>query len=725
MIQNLPVEGMTCAACVARVEKTLKKVNGVSNATVNLAAETVRIEFDAKAVSLQTIADRLHESGYELIIKKEPDTVSERLLDREIHIRRDFLLSLACSLPVMILSMGMMWEPVSNYIPIPMDALNIAFCILSLIVLLIPGRRFFVPAWKLALHGASDMNTLVSLGTGIAWLYSTYELFFGEHAGHGQHLYYDSTTTIITLVLLGKMLETKAKRSAGNALQSLLSLRSEIAYRKNAQGNFEECATSAIIIDDILRIRPGESFPVDGIIIYGMSSCDESMLTGESVPVIKQQGDIVTGGTINIDASIEMKAIAVGSDTVLSRIAHIVQEAQGSKAAIQSLADSIASVFVPTVLIIAVSTFLTYFFALQHTFEASMLPAIAILLIACPCALGLATPTAITVAIGTGAKHGIIIRNADALEKAGVIDIVAFDKTGTLTFGTPRLQSVQIVSTQFSESTILHYAASIEQYSLHPFAKAIIDAHNGEFLEARNIQEIPGKGIQGTIDTHVCSIGKQHWLQEMGIQCDMHHEHSQAESILCMSIDSVHIANLILADEIRHEAAHIVSTLSSQHVQSMILSGDHPSTVSSIAHTIGIKRIHAGILPEEKLSIIASLQSEGHHIAMVGDGINDAPALAKAHLGIAMGSGTDIAMNTADITILGTDLKAVLTTISLSKKTMLIIKQNFFWAFIFNIIGIPLAAFGLLNPIIAAGAMACSSVSVIGNSLRLRTLHKQ
>ncbi|MFM7340851.1 MAG: heavy metal translocating P-type ATPase, partial [Bacteroidota bacterium] len=700
MIQNLPVEGMTCEACVARVEKTLKKVNGVSNATVNLAAETVRIEFDAKTVSLDTIADHLHESGYELIIKKEPDTVSERLLDREIHIRRDFLLSLACSLPVLILSMGMMWEPLSSHIPIQMNALNIAFCILSLIVLLIPGRRFFIPAWKLALHGASDMNTLVSLGTGIAWLYSTYELFFGQHAGHGQHLYYDSTTTIITLVLLGKMLETKAKRSAGNALQSLLSLRSETACRKNVKGNFEECATSAIMIDDILRIRPGESFPVDGIIIHGMSSCDESMLTGESVPVIKQQGDTVTGGTINIDASIEMKAIAVGSDTVLSRIAHIVQEAQGSKAAIQSLADSIASVFVPTVLIIAVSTFLTYFFALHYTFEASMLPAIAILLIACPCALGLATPTAITVAIGTGAKHGIIIRNADALEKAGVIDIVAFDKTGTLTFGTPRLQSVQIVSTQFSESTILHYAASIEQYSLHPFAKAIIDAHNGELLEASNIQEIPGKGIQGTIDTHICSIGKQHWLQEMGIQCDMHHEHSQTESVLCMSIDSVHIANLILADEIRHEAAHIVSTLSSQHVQSMILSGDHPSTVSSIAHTIGIKRIHAGILPEEKLSIIATLQSEGHHIAMVGDGINDAPALAKAHLGIAMGSGTDIAMNTADITILGTDLNAVLTTISLSKKTMLIIKQNYFWVFIFNIIGIPLAAFGLLNPMI-------------------------
>jgi Cu+-exporting ATPase len=389
MIQNLPVEGMTCAACVARVEKSLKKIGGVSNATVNLAAETVRLEYDVDQVSLATIAQTLHESGYDLIIKKEPDNVSERLLDRETDIRKDFFISLACSLPVLILSMGMMWKPMSNAIHIPMNLLNIGFCILSLIVLLIPGRRFFVPAWKLALHGTSDMNTLVSLGTGMAWLYSTYELIFGEHAGHAQHLYYDSTTTIITLVLLGKMLETKAKRKAGNALQSLLSLQSTGALKQSVDGSFQECNASDIVVGDILLIRPGESFPVDGIIIEGSGTCDESMLTGESHPITKQVGDSVTGGTINIDASMQVKATAIGADTVLSKITSIVKEAQGSKAAIQSLADTISSVFVPSVLAISIVTFIVYYVLLDSTFDASMLPAIAILLIACPCALGL------------------------------------------------------------------------------------------------------------------------------------------------------------------------------------------------------------------------------------------------------------------------------------------------------------------------------------------------
>ncbi|MGA1414050.1 MAG: heavy metal translocating P-type ATPase, partial [Candidatus Kapaibacteriota bacterium] len=468
MIQNLPVEGMTCAACVARVEKTIKKVDGVSNAAVNLAAETVRIEYDAETVSLDAIANRLHESGYELIIKKEPDNVSERLLDREIDIRRDFFISLACSLPVLILSMGMMWDPFAAMIPIPMHILNILFCACSFIVLAIPGRRFFIPAWKLALHGASDMNTLVAIGTGIAWLYSTYELIFGEHAGHGQHVYYDSTTTIITLVLLGKMLETKAKRKAGNALQSLLSLQSTRALKKSPDGSFIECNASEILVGDIILIRPGESFPVDGIIVSGESSCDVSMLTGESEPMLKYQGDFVTGGTINIDASLEIRATAIGADTVLSKITSIVKEAQGSKAAIQSLADKISSVFVPSVLGISLLTFIVYYVILNSTFDASILPAISILLIACPCALGLATPTAITVAIGAGAKRGIIIRNADALVKAGTIDIIAFDKTGTLTIGKPALQSIELLNTQYTREDIVSFAAGIEQYSMHP-----------------------------------------------------------------------------------------------------------------------------------------------------------------------------------------------------------------------------------------------------------------
>jgi Cu+-exporting ATPase len=723
MIQNLPVEGMTCAACVTRVEKNLKNITGVKYATVNLAAESVRIDFDIHKVSLESIALKLHESGYDLIIKKEPDNVSERLLDREIDIRKDFFISLICTLPVFFLSMGLMFSPIYEIFPISMNTLNVIFCIFSLLVLIIPGRRFFVPAWKLALHGSSDMNTLVSLGTSIAWLYSTYELIFGEHAGHSQHLYYDSTTTIITLVLLGKMLETKAKRKAGNALQSLLNVQSTKALKKTSDGSFLECNASEIGIDDIILIRPGESFPVDGIIIAGDTSCDESMLTGESYAIIKNIGDSVIGGTINIDSSIEIKATAIGSETVLSKIAAIVTEAQGSKAAIQSLADNISSVFVPAVLIISIITFIIYFIFLDASFNDSILPTIAILLIACPCALGLATPTAITVAIGTGAKNGIIIRNADVLEKAGNIDIVAFDKTGTLTIGKPHVQSIQIVHADYTADTLITYASAIEQYSLHPFAQAIIKECK-EIIHAESVQEIPGKGMMGFVQGHSIHIGNLRWLANQGIVFTdkQSQDISQEHSLLGISVDNIPAGLFIFSDHIRDESKDVISMLHQSGIRTIMLSGDHLDTAQAIANKIGIKEVIAGILPHQKLEHIEELQKQGHRIAMIGDGINDAPALAKAHLGIAMGSGTDIAMNTADITIMNTDLYAVINAIQLSKKTMQIIKQNFFWAFIFNIIGIPLAASGNLSPTIAAAAMACSSVSVISNSLRLKKL---
>ena len=723
MIQNLPVAGMTCAACVTRVEKNLKKMTGVTNATVNLATESVRIDFDVNTISIESIAEQLYETGYELIIKKEPDNVDDRLLDREIDIRRDFFISLICTLPVFVLSMGLMLSPVSEIFPISMNLLNVIFCFLSLLVLIIPGRRFFVPAWKLAMHGASDMNTLVSLGTSIAWLYSTYELIWGEHSGHSQHLYFDSTTTIITLVLLGKMLETKAKRKAGNALQSLLNVQATTALKKTIEGSFIECNASEIVIGDMIMIRPGESFPVDGMIISGDTSCDESMLTGESHPIIKKIGDSVIGGAINIDSSIEIQATAIGSDTVLSKIAAIVKEAQGSKAAIQSLADKISSVFVPAVLITSFITFIIYFAFLHASFNDSILPTIAILLIACPCALGLATPTAITVAIGTGAKHGIIIRNADALEKAGNIDIVAFDKTGTLTIGKPLLQTIQIANRTYTRDTLISYASAIEQYSLHPFAQAIIKECQ-EIMHADSVQEIPGKGMIGIIQGHRIHIGNLSWLSDQGISFAeiQNQDLKQEHSILGMSIDNIPAGLFIFADEIRDESIDVITNLHQSGIRTIMLSGDHPDTAMAIAKKIGILEVIAGILPHQKLERIDEFQKQGHRIAMIGDGINDAPALAKAHLGIAMGSGTDIAKNTADITIMNTDLYAVLKAIRLSKNTMRIIKQNFFWAFIFNIIGIPLAASGNLSPTFAAAAMACSSVSVISNSLRLKKL---
>jgi Cu+-exporting ATPase len=558
----------------------------------------------------------------------------------------------------------------------------------------------------------------------MAWLYSTFELLFGEHAGHGQHLYYDSTTTIITLVLLGKMLETKAKRKAGNALQSLLSLQSTRALRQSADGSFQECNTSVITVGDIMLIRPGESFPMDGIIIEGFGTCDESMLTGESHPITKQTGDSVTGGTINIDASMQVKATAIGADTVLSKITSIVKEAQGSKAAIQSLADKISSVFVPSVLGISIVTFIVNYVILHSTFNASILPAISILLIACPCALGLATPTAITVAIGAAAKRGIIIRNADALEKAGTIDIIAFDKTGTLTEGKPELIEIQTLHSTYSYDALMSYASGIEQYSVHPFAQAIVKKSQ-DIPQAESVKEFPGKGMKGIVSGHDILIGKLDWIREEGMQLEIgsiKQKYQSGESMLGLCIDGSPHAILIFADTIRDTSKGIIQTLHDDLLQTMMLSGDQESTVKSIANELGIMQYHAGLLPHEKLEKISGLQKAGHRLAMIGDGINDAPALAQAHLGIAMGSGTDIAMNTADITIMNSDLHSVITAIRLSRNTMRIIKQNFFWAFIFNIIGIPLAAFGLLNPMFAAGAMACSSVSVISNSLRLSTL---
>jgi Cu+-exporting ATPase len=447
------------------------------------------------------------------------------------------------------------------------------------------------------------------------------------------------------------------------------------------------------------------------------------MLTGESHPIIKKIGDSVIGGVINIDSSIEIQATAIGSDTVLSKIAAIVKEAQGSKAAIQSLADKISSVFVPAVLITSFITFIIYFAFLHASFNDSILPTIAILLIACPCALGLATPTAITVAIGTGAKHGIIIRNADALEKAGNIDIVAFDKTGTLTIGKPHLQSILIVNPDYNRDILISYASAIEQYSLHPFAQAIIKECQ-KIMHADSVQEIPGKGMIGITQGHRIHIGNLSWLSDQGISFAeiQNQDIKQEHSILGMSIDNIAAGLFIFADVIRDESIDIITKLHQSGIRTIMLSGDHPDTANAIAKKIGILEVIAGILPHQKLEKIDEFQKQGHRIAMIGDGINDAPALAKAHLGIAMGSGTDIAKNTADITIMNTDLYAVLKAIRLSKNTMRIIKQNFFWAFIFNIIGIPLAASGNLSPTFAAAAMACSSVSVISNSLRLKKL---
>jgi Cu+-exporting ATPase len=707
-------------------------MQGVQQADVNLASEKVQIAYDGSAVSIAELAARLDEYGFTLHLPEPDKSVSTQQQDlhrkKDDGLKKDLLLSIGMGMPVMLLSMGMMWAPVAQALPFTLMQANIFFMLASALILAIPGRRFFVPAIKQLRHGASDMNTLVSLGTGIAWLYSAALLLMPEidaqHAYHhdAQHLYFDSSVSIITLILLGRWLEHRTKSRAGDALAALMRLKPATALIRQPDGSFSEQSIDTIQPGDRLLVRQGATIPADGIILQAdYALVDESMITGESMPVQKQQGSRVIGGTISINSSFEMRATVVGAQSTLSRIMQAVEKAQGSKAAIQSVADKISSIFVPTVTAIAILTFFIWYTVLDNSLNSSIMPAIAVLLIACPCALGLATPTAITAATGTAAKLGIILRNAAALEKAGHITLIAADKTGTITQGNMQIDQI-FCAAEYTQEYMLQIAASIEQYSQHPIAAAFLrKAQNISLFAAEQVQEIPGKGVYGQINGMSVLLGTYAWLKEYGIQVQPDIPQSDG-TIIALAIEHTFAGCFILRDIPRPEAASVVHTLERMKAPVLMLSGDQIAAVEYMAKNVGIKEYKAGILPGGKAQIIRELQQKGHSVAMLGDGINDAPALAQANLGIAMGSGTDIAMSVADITLLGNSLAIVPAAIALSRRTMHIIYQNFFWAFIFNIIGIPLAAMGILNPMIAAAAMAFSSISVITNSLRLRRI---
>jgi Cu+-exporting ATPase len=734
---TLPVEGMTCASCVARVEKTLKKIDGVQVANVNLATEAVELSFDPARTSLDVLAKAVDGAGYKLVLPAIPSESSIGFEQKQLsegsqksyrQLKREFFFSLTLAIPILLVNMLSMTAWFMSHIPLSMDEVNKLLLILTTPVMIVSGKRFFRPAWKLAQHFAADMNTLVAVGTGAAFLYSAAIVLFPRWFPSGTNLhdvYFDSAAVIITLILMGRMLEARAKHKASDSIKLLLGLQPKTA--RIIKDNKEiEIPIADVAVGDVVIVRPGERIPVDGVILKGNSSVDESMVSGESIPVEKTIGDKVIGGTINKNGSFEFRAAAVGADTVVAHIAKLVEEAQGSKAPIQHLVDKIASVFVPVVMMIALAAF-GIWYVLGVGFAAALMNAIAVLVIACPCALGLATPTAIMVGTGRGASLGVLIKNAESLERAHKINTIVFDKTGTITSGTPSVTDIQGFNGA-DEQTVLRLAASLEKKSEHPLGTAIVrEAKNRSLVleEADSFHSHTGFGVEGTVKGRRAVVGSEKMMRDASIDTApassaILHFSGQGKTPILVAADGKLVGMIAVADTLRPASNKTAAELKEMGFELVLLTGDNSRTAHAIAAQAGIEHVFAEVLPQEKAAKIQELQSMGKIVAMVGDGMNDAPSLAQADVGIAVGTGTDIAMETADITLMKSDLRGVLRAIRLSRKTMRTIKQNLFWAFVYNSIGIPLAAMGMLNPMFAAGAMALSSVSVVTNSLRLR-----
>jgi Cu+-exporting ATPase len=739
---NLPVEGMTCASCVLRVEKALRSVEGVQDAAVNLASEKARITYDPAIASVQTLRKAVEDTGYTLVVPDEtpkgtkgiagaaPDTGSPARPEAFRKLKSDAILSAVLTLPIMVLGMVSMSDWYMRQAPLSMETTNRILFLLTSTVMFIPGRRFFNSLWTNIRHRTADMNTLVAVGTGAAYLYSTLVVLFPDllgAIGKTHEVYFDTAATIITLILFGKLMEASAKRRASDAIRKLLALQPSVA-RALRNGMETEIPIADVVVGDVILVRPGERIPVDGVITRGFSVIDESMMTGESLPVEKKEGERVVGGTVNLNGSMEFRTTAIGKDSVLARIIRMVEDAQGSKAPVQSLADKIASVFVPAVIAIAVITFVLWYTVGGLAFTPALINFIAVLIIACPCALGLATPTAIMVGTGVGARMGILIRDAESLERTREVRTVVFDKTGTLTMGKPEVTSV-VPLNGTTATHLVTMAASVERLSEHPLARAIIRSAERDGIqleESGAFQSITGLGVAGDIKGTPVIVGNLLFMKEYSVQrspeaeAEVARAAARGETSVVVAIDGTVAGVIAMGDTLRPTSPDAIRALQGMGLETILLTGDNEITAKVIAARAGIDTVIAGVLPEQKAEQIKALQRRGKVVAMVGDGINDAPALAQADIGIAIGTGTDVAMETAGITLMNGDLSGVARAFRLSGRTLRTIKQNLFWAFIYNIIGIPLAALGMLNPMLAAFAMAFSSVSVVSNSLRLK-----
>lgn len=717
---------MTCAACSARVEKKLDSLEGVKAANVNLGTEKATVEYLPEQITVADLIKAVRSVGYEAEIVEDISRDQE-MEEKEAEIqnlRILLVISIALSLPLllsMLLSiLGWDWAGTA-WLHNQYFQLIIATPIQFLI-----GARFYQQSYYALRSGSANMDVLIAMGTSAAYFFSLYNVFF-EEVGLGmmKSLYFETSAIIITLVLLGKYFEAVAKGKTSEAIRKLAALQAKTA-RVVREGVEVDIPIEEVEIGDIVIVRPGEKVPVDGRIVEGHSSLDESMLTGESIPVDKQIGDMVFGATINKFGTFKLEATRIGRETALAQIIKMVEDAQGSKAPIQKIADQVAGVFVPTVLAIAVVTFVIWYLLGQEINQA-LLSAVAVLVIACPCALGLATPTAIMVGTGKGAENGILIKGGEHLEAAYKLNAVVVDKTGTITKGIPELTDVLSLG-DLEPDDILQLASIAEKRSEHPLGVAIaaraIEVF-GQLSEPDSFEAIPGRGVQAVVDGKTVYVGTRRLMREKGIDIEglesrITELEDQGKTAMLMAVEDKLAGILAVADTVKESSPEAIADLQNMGIEVYMITGDNHRTADAIARQVGIRHVLAEVLPENKAEQVNQLQAEGKIVAMVGDGINDAPALATAHIGMAMGTGTDIAMEAADITLMRGDLRTIPAAIRLSRQTMRKIKQNLFWAFIYNIIGIPIAALGMLNPVIAGAAMAFSSVSVVTNSLTLR-----
>ena len=703
------VGGMSCVRCSAAVEHALKSVDGVEKCTVSYANGRADVTFDDERVSLKTLEKAIKKAGYEVL--EDVREAKKREFKNNLRL---FIFSLVFSLPFFVMMALMFIIPESDVVHFLHN--GILQIIFATPIQFVAGFRFYKGAFKSLMNKRPSMDLLVALGTTASYAYSVYSLI--SNGVHGT-FYFESSAMIITLVLLGKTLESRARAKTNEAIEKLTDLapKSATVVRNGVE---EVIPTSQIEVGDIILVRPGEALPADGVVIRGESHIDESALTGESMPVAKRENDKVFGGTVNGKGSFYFRAEGVGADTVLSGIIRLVEDAQSSKAHIQSIADKVASVFVPAVTGIALITFLVTFFVTENAVYA-LDSAVAVLVIACPCSLGLATPTALMVGIGRGASNGVLIKNADALERACDIKAIVLDKTGTLTVGKPSVTETLILDGN-AENTIA-YAASAEGSSEHPIAAAISDVYKGELLECEEFESVTGKGILTKIGGKRVLVGKADWVEnECNIRLgdDVLSLANGGKTLVVCAIDGRPSVAFAISDAVRGNAYDTVRKLKEMGIHTVLVTGDNEATAKAVAGAVGVDEYIANVLPDGKVKEIKRLKEKYGTVAMVGDGINDSPALAASDVGFAIGSGTDIAIESGDIVLVGSDISAVNFAISLSRATMRKIKQNLFWAFFYNVIGIPLAAFGLLNPIIAGAAMAFSSVSVVTNSLLLK-----
>ncbi|MCA1203348.1 heavy metal translocating P-type ATPase [Priestia flexa] len=725
--EELDITGMTCAACSSRIEKVLGKQQGIAHVNVNLALETATLKYNEEQIDLSTIINRIEKLGYGASLKAEKnENIREKVTNQQ---ELKFLIAAILSIPLL-------WAMVSHFsftafIPVPPMFLNPWFQLaLATPVQFLIGGQFYVGAYKALRNKSANMDVLVALGTSAAYFYSVYLSIqsIGSNA-HMIELYYETSAILITLILLGKLFEAKAKGRSSEAIRTLLSLQAKTAVVER-KGQQVEVPIEEVKHGDVVYVKPGEKIPVDGEVIEGQSAIDESMLTGESIPVEKSIGDDVTGATVNKNGFLKVKATKVGKETALAQIIRVVESAQGSKAPIQRVADRISGIFVPIVVAIAIVTFFVWYMVLDPSdFASALEKMIAVLVIACPCALGLATPTSIMAGSGRAAELGVLFKGGEHLEAAHEVDTIVLDKTGTVTKGEPEVTDV-VTENAGDKEKLLQLVASAESQSEHPLARAIVkkaSEQNLSLLKISAFEAIPGHGIKAIIEDEEILVGTRKLMSDSGIEVAgveslISEIESQGKTVMLIALNSEYAGFVAVADTVKETSAKAIKDLKEMGLHVVMITGDNKQTANAIANEVGIHHVLAEVLPEGKAAEIQKLQAQGAKVAMVGDGLNDAPALAVADVGMAIGTGTDVAIEAADLTLMRGDLTSIVHALQMSKATMRNIKQNLFWAFGYNTIGIPIAAIGFLAPWLAGAAMAFSSVSVVLNALRLQKM---